>query len=89
MGAADNLMALGAGHAYSALIESGERELADARARALQSITPDDVLQELLIDHEADLRAAGEDAAAIGRVYLAARSALADRLADRFLGVDA
>jgi hypothetical protein len=89
MGAVDNFRAAGAGHALSALIEVGERELADARARALQSITPDDVLQELLIEHEAALRAAGDDAAAIGRVYLAARADIADRLTDRFLGVGA
>lgn len=82
---ADNPRATGAGHAYSTLIESSEREWNDAHARALQSITPDDVLDELC-EYEAELRAAGDDAAAIGLVYLAAKASLAQRLADRMVG---
>lgn len=86
----ENLRALNAGHAYGAFlsrIEVTERTWNDAYATAKQSINPADVLNELFEDYEGALRDAGDDAVAIGRIYLVAREALADRQACQALGI--
>jgi hypothetical protein len=81
-----------AGMAYSALAESrevSEGAWNDAVATALQSLQPDDVLDELA-DYEDALRDAQSraDGAAIGWLYLAARQSLAERLAEQVLGIE-
>lgn len=70
-----------AGRFFSDAAERSDRAFNDALARARQSVTPSDVLDELA-DYEEALSLAG-DAEAIGRIYLAARDALVMRLAIR------
>jgi hypothetical protein len=75
-----NGMTGGEGQHFDRKAANDARELNDARARAVQAVSPDDVLDELTL-FEDELRAAGDDAAAIGAVYLKARAGLIERLA--------
>lgn len=75
-----------AGMAYSARVECSDLAWNDAVARAKQTLTPDDVLDEMSdARYEAALRdaMASGDPAQLGGIFIRARNALVTRLALR------
>jgi hypothetical protein len=75
-----------AGMAYSARVECSDLAWNDAEARAKQSLTPDDVLDEMSDSrYEVALRdaMASGDPTQLGAVFFSARNELVNRLALR------